>query len=140
MRYKISEMVLLNDAVPLSGLTLNVTVSPDAAFPLSLTSAVNVTESPGWRAPELLMYRTIVCDGGDELSTVAVPLTDWLPTDVVIVAVIVYEPEALFPSVSAACARPLLSVSVLEGPTDALPSPDVILNLTAFPDTGLPSS
>ena len=87
------------------------------------------------------MYRTIVCDGDDDLSTVAVAPTDCSPTDVVILAVIVYEPEALFPSVSAVCARPLLSVSVFEGPRDALPSPDVILKVLPFSLTqALPSS
>ena len=70
------------------------------------------------------------------MLTVAVPLVDLEPT----VAVIVYEPEALSPSVTEVDARPLLPVVVLVVPSDALPSPDVILNVTVFPDAALPSS
>ena len=76
--------------------------------------------------------------GGDasEVTTVAVPLVDLEPLD----AVIVYDPEALCPSISVVEARPLLPVVVLAVPSDALPSPDVILNVTVFPDAALPSS
>ena len=70
------------------------------------------------------------------MLTVAVPLVDLEPT----VAVIVYEPEALPPSVSVVCARPLLPVVMLVVPSDALPSPDVILKVTVFPDAAPPSS
>ena len=49
--------------------------------------------------------------GGGGVSTVAVPLTDWLPS----VAVTVYEPEASFPSVSVVLARPSLPVVALVG-------------------------
>jgi hypothetical protein len=70
------------------------------------------------------------------LSTVAVPLVDLEPLD----AVIVYDPEALFPSISVVEARPSLPVVVLAVPNDALPSPEVILNVTVLPDAALPSS
>ena len=76
----------------------------------------------------------IGADGGG--LTVAVPLVDMLPT----VAVIVYEPEALFPSITVVEARPSLPVVVLVVPSDALPSPDIMLNVTVFPDAALPSS
>ena len=75
-------------------------------------------------------------DGGGGVLTVAVPLVDLEPT----VAVIVYEPDALPPSVTEVDALPLLPVVALVAPSDALPSPDVILNVTVFPDTALPSS
>ena len=74
--------------------------------------------------------------GGDDVSTVAVPLVDLEP----LVAVIVYEPEALFPSVNVVEARPSLPVVVLVVPNDALLSPEVMLNVTVFPDAALPSS
>jgi hypothetical protein len=57
--------------------------------------------------------------GGGGMSTVAVPLVDLEPLD----AVIVYDPEALFPSISVVEARPSLPVVVLAVPNDALPSP-----------------
>ena len=66
-----------------------------------------------------------IVDGG-EVVTVAVPLTDcpWL------VAVIAYEPEALLPSISVVCARPLVPVVASWLPSEAFPSPEVILNAT----------
>ena len=73
---------------------------------------------------------------GGGVLTVAVPLVDSEPT----VAAIVYEPEALSPSVTEVDARPLLPVVVLVVPNDAFPSPDVILKVTVFPDAALPSS
>ena len=51
-----------------------------------------------------------------------------------------YEPDALFPSVSVVDACPLLPVPALVGFSDALPSPDVMLKVTVFPDAALPSS
>ena len=74
--------------------------------------------------------------GGGEVLTVAIPLVDLEPT----VAVIVYEPDALSPSVTEVDALPLLPVVALVGFSDALPSPDVILKLTVFPNAALPSS
>ena len=74
--------------------------------------------------------------GGGGVLTVAVPLVDLEPLD----AVIVYDPEALSPSVTEVDARPLLPVVVLVVPNDAFPSPDVILKVTVFPDAALPSS
>ena len=70
------------------------------------------------------------------MLTVAVPLVDLEPT----VAVIVYEPDALLPSMRVVDACPLLPVVPLVEPNDALPSPDVILNATVLSDTGLPFS
>ena len=74
--------------------------------------------------------------GGGGVLTVAVPLVVLEPLD----AVIVYDPEALSPSVTEVDARPLLPVVVLVVPNDAFPSPDVILKVTVFPDAALPSS
>ena len=53
---------------------------------------------------------------------------------------IVYEPDALPPSVTEVDARPLLPVVALVVPSDALPSPDVMLKVTVFPEAALPSS
>ena len=74
--------------------------------------------------------------GGGGVLTVAVPLVVLEPT----VAVTVYEPEALPPSVTEVDALPLLPVVALVVPSDALPSPDVMLKVTVFPDAALPSS
>ena len=52
---------------------------------------------------------------GGGVLTIAVPLVDWEPLD----AVIVYEPDALFPSISVVDACPLLPVVVLPVPNDA---------------------
>ena len=85
-------LVVLNDAVPSSGLRLNVTVSPDTPRftpPLTaLTEAVNVTESPGWKGIDSFLYRVRVggsSGGSGGVSTVAVLLTETLPTDAVTV-------------------------------------------------------
>ena len=112
------ELVGLNDAAPSSGLTLNVTVWPDL-LP-SVTSAVNVTVSPGWKGPpDRLMYSASGSDGGTIATgggggggtapTVTVTLLDALPAD----TVIVYEPDALLPNLTVADDRPLLLVVVL---------------------------
>ena len=74
--------------------------------------------------------------GGGGVLTVAVPLVVLEPLD----AVIVYDPEALSPSVTEVDARPLLPVVVLVVPNDALPSPDVMLKVTVFPEAALASS
>ena len=129
-------LVGLSDTVPSAGLTLNVTVSPGASIPSSWTSRENVVLSPGVRGQIVLNINAKRPDGGGGVLTVAVPLVDLEPLD----AVIVYEPEALFPSISVVEARPLLPVVVLAVPSDALPSPDVILNVTVFPEAALPSS
>ena len=47
-------LVVLSDTVPSSGLTLNVTVFPDAALPSSWTSTVNVVLAPGLRGQIVL--------------------------------------------------------------------------------------
>jgi hypothetical protein len=52
----------------------------------------------------------------------------------------VYDPEALLPSISVVEACPLLPVVALVGFSDALPSPEVMLNVTVFPGAGLSSS
>ena len=103
------KLVGLNDAAPSSGLTLNVTVWPDL-LP-SVTSAVSVTDSPGWKGPARLMYsaRGGGGGGGGTAPTVTVTLTDSLPAD----TVIVYEPDALLPNLIVVEARPLLLVVVL---------------------------
>ena len=129
-------LVVLSDTVPSSGLTLNVTVSPGAALPSSWAVTVNVVLSPGSRGQGVLNITAERPDGGGGVLTVAVPLVDLEPT----VAVIVYEPDALSPSVTEVDARPLLPVVALVGFSDALPSPDVMLNVTVFPDAALPSS
>ena len=64
--------------------------------------------------------------GGGGVSTVAVPLTDWLPS----VAETVYEPEASLPRVSVVLARPLLPVVALVGLSDAVPLSGLTLNVT----------
>ena len=130
-------LVALSDTVPSSGLTLNVTVFPGAALPSSWTPIENVVLSPGTRGQGVLNITADKPDGGGgDASTVAVPLVDLEPT----VAVTVYEPEALPPSVTEVDARPLLPVVALVGFSDALPSPDVILKVTVFPDAAPPSS
>ena len=129
-------LVVLSDTVPSAGLTLNVTVLPDAALPSSLTVTVNVILSPGSRGQGLCDITRVRNGGGGDPSTVAVPLVVLEPT----VAVIVYEPDALSPSVTEVDARPLLPVVALVGFSDALPSPDVILKVTVFPEAALPSS
>ena len=134
-------LVVLSDTVPSAGLTLNVTASPTTGGdskmgPVNFSTAPKpiVNSSPG--LPDKLSENVnmIGADGGG--LTVAVPLVDMLPT----VAVIVYEPEALFPSITVVEARPSLPVVVLVVPSDALPSPDIMLNVTVFPDAALPSS
>ena len=129
-------LVGFNDTVPSSGLTLNATVCPSAAVPFSWTSTLNVNESPGSPDQRLDSITTENSGGGGGVPTVAVPLVDLEPT----VAVTVYEPDALSPSVTEVDARPLLPVVALVEFSDALPSPDVILKLTVFPDAALPSS
>ncbi len=59
--------------------------------------------------------------------TVAIPLTDWVPTD----AVIVYDPDASLGSVSVVCARPLLPVVALVILSDLDPASGLTLNDTA---------
>ena len=75
-------LVGLSDAVPLSGLTLNVTVCPCVAVPSSRTSTTNVNASPGSPDPGLLITTMDNSGGGGGggVSTVAVPLADWLPS------------------------------------------------------------
>ena len=91
-------LVVLNDADPSSGFRLNVTVRPDTLFPSSVASTVNVTDSPGSRVPNRLIYNASGGPltkaigggggGGGGVLTDAVTLTDALPAD----AVTVYEP------------------------------------------------
>ena len=121
-------LVVLSDAVPSSGLTLNVTVCPCVAVPSSWTSTTNVNASPGSPDPGLLITTmdNSGSGGGGGVSTVAVPLTDWLPS----VAVTVYEPEASLPRVSVVLARPLLPVVALVVLSDAVPSSGLTLNVT----------
>ena len=121
-------LVGLSDAVPSFGLTLNVTVCPCVAVPSSRTSTVNVNASPGSPDPGLLITTMDNSGGGGGggVSTVAVPLTDWVPS----VAVTVYEPEASLPRVSVVLARPLLPVVALVGLSDAVPSSGLTLNVT----------
>ena len=129
-------LVGLSDTVPLSGRTLNVTVCPSVAVPSSRTSTTNVNASPGSPDPGLLITTMDNSGGGGIVSTVTVPLTDWLPC----VAVTVYEPEALLPRVSVVWARPSLPVVALVGFTDAVPLSGLTLNVTVSPCAGLPSS
>ena len=74
--------------------------------------------------------------GGDGASTVAVLLTEEVPTE----AVTVYEPEEPLPVLNVVLARPLLPVVVLVGFNDTVPSLGLTLNVTVFPDAALPSS
>ena len=128
-------LVGFSDALPSPDVILNVTVLPEAALPSSWTSTVNVNASPGSPDPGPLITLMDNTVGGGVL-TVAVPLVDLEPT----VAVTVYEPVALSPSVTEVDALPLLPVVALVGFSDALPSPDVILNVTVLPEAALPSS
>ena len=118
-------VVTLNDTVPSSGLTLNVTVCPSTGLPSSVTLRVNGNEPPGWPGQGLVVIMRTNPDGG-EVPTVAVPLTDSPLID----AEIVYEPVASLPSVSVVCARPLLPVVALVGLSDAVPSSGLTLNVT----------
>ena len=131
-------LVGLSDAVPSSGLTLNVTVCPCVAVPSSRTSTTNVNASPGSPDPGLLITTMDISGsgGGGGVSTVAVPLTDWVPS----VAVTVYEPEASLPRVSVVLARPLLPVVALVGLSDAVPLSGLTLNVTVCPCVAVPSS
>ena len=65
-------LVVLNDAVPLFGIRLNVIVSPDtprfAPSLTCLTEAINVTASPGWKGVDSTLYRVRMggwAGGGD---------------------------------------------------------------------------
>ena len=131
-------LVVLSDAVPSSGLTLNVTVCPSVAVPSSRTSTTNVNASPGSPDPGLLITTMDISGGGGGggVSTVAVPLTDWLPS----VAVTVYEPVASLPRVSVVLARPLLPVVALVGLSDTVPLSGLTLNVTVCPCVAVPSS
>ena len=51
-----------------------------------------------------------------------------------------YVPEELLPVLSAISARPLLPVVAVVELSDTVPSFGVTLNVTVFPDTGLPPS
>ena len=126
----------LSDAFPSPDVILKVTVFPEAALPSSWTSIENVVLSPGSRGQGVLNITAERPDGGGGVLTVAVPLEDLEPT----VAATVYEPDALPPSVTEVDALPLLPVVALVVPSDALPSPEVMLKVTVFPDTALPSS
>ena len=128
-------VVTLNDTVPSSGLTLNVTVCPSTGLPSSVTLRVNGNEPPGWLGQGLVVIMRTNPDGG-EVPTVAVPLTDSPLID----AETVYEPVASLPRVSVVLARPLLPVVALVGLSDAVPSFGLTLNVTVCPCVAVPSS
>ena len=129
-------VVTLNDTVPSSGLTLNVTVCPSTGIPSSVTVTINGNEPPGWPGQGLVVITMTNPDGGSPVSTVAVPLTDSPLID----AETVYEPEASLPSVSVVCARPLLPVVALVGLSDTVPLSGLTLNVTVCPSVAVPSS
>ena len=134
-------LVGLSVTFPSFGLTLNATVSPCLAVPSSRTSTTNVKAAPGAPDPGPLITTMENCGGGGggggEVVTVAVPVVD----TPLLVALIVYEPEALFPSVRVICACPLLPVVAGFGvPSVAFPSPVVILNVTDWFGEAVPFS
>ena len=100
-----SVVVLVVFSVAFSSLggILKSTVRSSVRRPSRRTSTVNVNVSPGSPDPGLVttLMEYSGGGGGGEV-TVAVPVTD-LP---LLVAVIVYEPEALVSSVSVVCACP----------------------------------
>ena len=120
-----SVVVLVVFSVAFSSLggILKSTVRSSVRRPSRRTSTVNVNVSPGSPDPGLVTtcygvfwrrlqsHSQIVpgCGGGEVTVAVSVPVTD-LP---LLVAVIVYEPEALFPSVSVVCACPCPMTSCL---------------------------
>jgi hypothetical protein len=112
---------------------LKVTVSPCAAVPSSCTSTVNVNVSPG--APDPGPLTTSMVYVGGEV-TVAVPVTD-LP---LLVAVIMYGPEALSPSTTVVCACPLLPVVGFGVPSVTLPSVGLTEKVTPCPGAAAPFS
>ena len=120
-----SVVVLVVFSVAFSSLggILKSTVRSSVRRPSRRTSTVNVNVSPGSPDPGLVttLMENAGVGGVCESSTVAVALTD----TPLLVAVIVYEPEALFPSVSVVCACPLESVVVLVVFSVAFPSPEV---------------
>ncbi len=120
-------LVGLTDAVPSAGRTLNDTACPCAGLPSSWTVTVNVNASPGATAPGTSVIAMDNFGSGFGFLTVAVPLTDSVPTD----AVIVYEPDASLGSVSVVCARPLLPVVALVILSDLDPASGLTLNDTA---------
>ena len=74
--------------------------------------------------------------GGGGVSTVTLLLKDSVPTD----AVTVYEPEEPLPVLNVVLACPLLSVVVLVGLSDTVPSAGLTLNVTVSPGASIPSS
>ena len=120
---------------------LKSTLSPDASTPSSRTSTTNVNVSPGAPDPGPLITTMVnvdvPCPGFPSSVTVAVPVVD----TPLLVAVIMYELLALFPSVSSISACPLLPVVAGFGvPSEAFPSPEVILKSTVSPDLATPFS
>jgi hypothetical protein len=69
--------------------------------------------------------------GGDDASTVTVPLIELPPPD----AVTVYDPEEPLPVIKEVLASPLLSVVALVVLSDTVPSFGLTLNVTVLPDT-----
>ena len=75
----VNEILVLNDAVPSSGVIRNPTNCPPTGFPSSSTSAVNVNASPGWAGPGFFGDISTENDrggGGGEASTSTVILAE----------------------------------------------------------------
>ena len=90
--------------------------------------------SPGAPDPGPLITTMENRGSGGEVWTIAVPVTELS----LLVAVIMYEPVALFPSVRVVCVRPLLPVVSLVGLSVTFPSLGLTLNVTVSPDVAVP--